>query len=50
LFEKSLQMILMTLKFAGLPILTPMHRLAADLLDAVYAQEPEETPTGEQKP
>ena len=50
LFEKSLQMILMTLKFAGLPILTPMHRLAADLLDAVYAQEPDETPTGEQKP
>jgi len=36
LFEKTLQMILLTLRFANLPILLPMHRLAADLLDAVY--------------
>jgi AcrR family transcriptional regulator len=39
LFEKSLQMILLTLRFAGLPILMPIHRLAADLLDAVYGEE-----------
>jgi AcrR family transcriptional regulator len=36
LFEKSLQMILLTLKFANLPILLPLHRLAADLLESVY--------------
>jgi len=36
LFEKSLQMILLTLRFANLPILMPIHRLAADLLDSVY--------------
>jgi AcrR family transcriptional regulator len=39
LFEKTLQMILLTLRFANLPILLPMHRLAADLLDAVYGTE-----------
>jgi AcrR family transcriptional regulator len=38
LFEKSLQMILLTLRFANLPLLMPIHRLAADLLDAVYGQ------------
>jgi AcrR family transcriptional regulator len=43
LFDKTLQMILLTLRFANLPILLPMHRLAADLLDAVYA-EPETQP------
>ena len=37
LFEKSLQMILLTLRFANLPILMPLHRLAADLLDSVYS-------------
>jgi AcrR family transcriptional regulator len=36
LFEKSLQMVLLTLRFANLPVLLPIHRLAADLLDAVY--------------
>jgi hypothetical protein len=36
LFEKSLQMILLTLRFANNPILMPLHRLAADLLDSVY--------------
>jgi AcrR family transcriptional regulator len=36
LFEKSLQMILLTLKFANLPILLPLHRLASDLLESVY--------------
>ena len=39
LFEKSLQMVLLTFKFAGLPVLLPMHRLAADLLDSVYGEE-----------
>jgi AcrR family transcriptional regulator len=38
LFEKSLKMVLLTLRFAGLPILLPIHRLAADLLDAVYGE------------
>ena len=40
LFDKSLQMVLMTLRFANLPILTPLHRLAADLLDAAYGEIP----------
>ena len=35
LFEKTLQMVLLTLRFANLPLLMPMHRLAADLLDGV---------------
>jgi AcrR family transcriptional regulator len=38
LFEKTLQMILLTLRFANLPILLPMHRLAADVLDGVYGE------------
>ena len=42
LFEKSLQMILLTLRFANLPILMPLHRLAADLLDSVYGSATEE--------
>lgn len=42
IFDKTLQMILLTLRFANLPILLPIHRLAADLLDAVYVRpEPE---------
>ena len=36
IFEKTLQMILLTLRFANLPILLPIHRLAADLLESVY--------------
>jgi AcrR family transcriptional regulator len=39
LFDKSLQMVLLTLRFAKLPILLPIHRLAADLLDAVYGTD-----------
>jgi len=42
LFEKSLQMILLTLRVANLPILMPLHRLAADLLDSVYGGAVEE--------
>jgi len=36
LFEKTLQMVLLTLRFANVPLLMPMHRLAADLLDGVF--------------
>jgi AcrR family transcriptional regulator len=39
LFEKTLKMVLLTLRFAGLPLLAPMHRLAVDLLDAVYGEK-----------
>ncbi len=37
LFDKSLAMILVVLRFANLPLLLPLHRLAADLLDNVYS-------------
>lgn len=36
LFDKTLQMILLTLRFANLPVLLPFHKLAADLLDMIY--------------
>lgn len=36
LFHKSLQMLLVTLRIAGLPVLMPLHRLAAELLESVY--------------
>jgi AcrR family transcriptional regulator len=36
LLDKSLRMMVLTLKLAGLPFLRPMHRLAAELLQAVY--------------
>jgi AcrR family transcriptional regulator len=42
LFDKTLQMILLILRFANLPILLPIHRLAADLLDAVYTDNLED--------
>lgn len=44
LFDKTLQMILLTLRFANLPILLPIHRLAADLLDMVYQPESQAKP------
>jgi hypothetical protein len=34
-----LKMILLTLRLAGFPLLRPMHKMAADLLDAVYGEE-----------
>lgn len=37
LFDKTLQMMLITLRLAGLPFLRPIHRLAAELLDVIYA-------------
>ena len=36
LFDQTLKMILITLRLASIPLLRPMHRLAADLLKVVY--------------
>ncbi len=38
LYEKTLKMLLMTLKIAGLPLLRPLHRLAGELLAVLYAE------------
>jgi AcrR family transcriptional regulator len=39
LFDKTLQMLLLTLKLAGFPLLRPMHRLAGDLLGVIYEED-----------
>ena len=39
LFEKTLKMILIALKIAGVPLLRPVHRLAGEVLEAVYGSE-----------
>jgi AcrR family transcriptional regulator len=39
LYQKTLKMILVTLRLAGLPLLQPLHRLAAELLEVVYAED-----------
>ena len=49
LFDATLRMILLTLKLASLPFLRPMHRLAGDLLDALFAPD-DPTPAPEPKP
>jgi AcrR family transcriptional regulator len=36
LYEKTLAMLLLTLKIAGFPLLNPLHRLAGELLAVVY--------------
>lgn len=36
LFDKTLRMLLVTLRLAGLPIFRPLHRLAAELLAVIY--------------
>jgi AcrR family transcriptional regulator len=36
LYEKTLKMLLVVLKLAGLPLLRPLHKLAAELLQTVY--------------
>ncbi len=36
LYEKTLKMLLVTLKIAGFPLLRPLHRLAGELLANVY--------------
>jgi len=38
LFEKTLKMLLVTLKIAGIPLLRPLHRLAGELLEVVYGE------------
>jgi AcrR family transcriptional regulator len=40
LFEKTLKMLLVTLKLASIPLLRPIHRLAAELLRVVYEDGP----------
>jgi AcrR family transcriptional regulator len=36
LFEKTLKMLVVTLRLAALPIMRPLHRLAAELLQVMY--------------
>jgi AcrR family transcriptional regulator len=36
LYEKTLKMLLVTLRIAGFPLLRPLHRLAGELLAVVY--------------
>jgi AcrR family transcriptional regulator len=36
LFDKTLKMILMTLRLASFPLLRPLHRMAGDLLEVIY--------------
>jgi AcrR family transcriptional regulator len=38
LFDKTLKMIVLTLRLAAMPLLRPRHRLAADLLRAIYGE------------
>jgi len=38
LFDKTLKMLLVTLKIAGIPLLRPLHRLAGELLEVVYGE------------
>jgi len=39
LYDKTLKMLLVTLRLAGIPLLRPLHKLAGDLLDAVYRND-----------
>jgi AcrR family transcriptional regulator len=39
LFDKTLNMLLITLRVAGLPVLRPIHRLAGELLEVIYGKE-----------
>jgi AcrR family transcriptional regulator len=36
LYDKTLKMLLVTMKLAGIPLLRPLHRLAVELLEVVY--------------
>jgi AcrR family transcriptional regulator len=36
LFDKTLKMLLITLRIAGIPLLRPIHKLSAELLEIVY--------------
>jgi AcrR family transcriptional regulator len=39
LYEKTLKMLLVTLKLAGIPIFRPLHKLAGELLQAIYGEQ-----------
>jgi AcrR family transcriptional regulator len=39
LYEKTLKMILVALKFAGIPLFRPLHKLAAELLVVIYGDD-----------
>ena len=39
LFDQTLKMLLLTLKLAPIPLLRPMHKLAADLLHVIYEEK-----------
>jgi AcrR family transcriptional regulator len=43
LFDKTLKMILIALRLAGLPFLRPIHRLAGELLEVIYGKPSAET-------
>jgi hypothetical protein len=38
LFDKTLRMILLTLRLAGLPLLRPLYRPAGELLKTIYGE------------
>ena len=38
LYEKTLKMLLVTLKLAAIPLLRPLHKLAGDLLEVIYRE------------
>jgi len=40
IYEKTLKMLLVTLRIAGFPLLRPLHRLAGELLAVVYEDRP----------
>jgi hypothetical protein len=39
LFDKTLKMLVVTLKLAGFPLLRPLHKLAGELLAVVYEDQ-----------
>ena len=39
LYDKTLKMLLVTLKLAGIPLLRPLHKLAGELLEAIYRDD-----------
>jgi len=41
LFDKTLKMLLVMLKIAGIPLLRPLHRLTGELLEVVYGRRDE---------
>lgn len=42
LYDKTLKMLLTTLKLAGFPLLRPLHALAGELLQVIYNDPPQE--------